>query len=81
MAVHRARTHEERSRLVAQFQADTSQVTRPLKLAQDTPDGHLLQRLDSIEACEAITGFECFGASTEILSMMVNLNPVMTDIS
>jgi hypothetical protein len=81
MAVHRARTREERSRFVAQFQADASQMMSPLKPDQDAQDGHRLQRLDSIDAHEALTGIECFGSGSKILRMMVNLNPVVTDIS
>ena len=51
-----------------------------MKLDPDTPDGHLVQRLDPIIAYEAVTGFECIEAGAEILRSIVNLNPVMTEI-
>jgi len=81
MAILHARTRAERSRLGAQFPADASQVIRPLQPDQDAPGGHRLQRLDSIDAHEAATEVKRLGVDAEILRMMVDLNPVVTDMS
>ena len=81
MAVRRVQTRKKMSRLVAQFQADASQVVSALKPDQDAQGGHRLQRLDSIDAHEAATEVKRLGVGVEILSMMINSSPVVTDMS
>jgi hypothetical protein len=81
MAILHVRTRAERSRLGAQFPADASHVIRPLQPDQDAQGGHRLQRLGSIDAHEAATEVKRLGVAAEILSMMVNLSPVVTDMS
>jgi hypothetical protein len=53
----------------------------PLKPDQDAQGGHRLQRLDSTNAHEAATEVKRLGVDAEILSMIVNLSPVVTDMS
>ena len=54
-------------------------MTRTLKPDHDAQGGHRLERLDSIDAHEAATEVKRLGVDAEILRMMVDLSPVVTD--
>ena len=56
-------------------------MTRTLKPDHDAQGGHRLERLDSIDAPEAATEVKHLGVGAERLRMMVNLSPVVTDMS
>jgi len=56
-------------------------VTRTLKPDHDAQGGHRLERLDSIDAPEAGTEVKRLGVGAEILRMVVNFSPVVTDRS